>query len=194
MNDDQKNVKNSRYFCRECGYQFPKELVGRINKGIQVYCENCGYKFQLEGIKFKEKDFKIKEKKEFKEIRKPFPRKPKEQKISQQGMVNLNNIVQDINKLSYIVLIIVSVLSLLRIIGSFSLWYDILFFRIIFESVVLFIFGIRIAHFDKNYLAPLIKKGEYNKVGVSAFAMGILGCIVYGAGVVLLIKGFLLII
>jgi len=197
MNDEQKNVKSSKYFCRECGHQFPKELVKRIEKGIQIFCENCGYKFLLEGVKFrelKEKDLKVKEKKELKEIKEPVPRKPKERKISQRGMVNLNNVIQDINKLSYIILIIVSILSLLRIFQLNWIGNDLQFLIIIFESVALFIFGLRIAHFDKNYLAPLIKKGEYNKVGVSAIALGILGCIVYGAGVVLLIKGILLII
>ncbi len=197
MNDEQKNVKSSKYFCRECGHQFPIELVERIEKGIQIFCENCGYKFLLEGVKFrelKEKDLKVKEKKELKEIKQPSPRKPKERKISQRGMVNINNVIQDINKLSYIILIIVSILSLFRIFQLNRIGNDLQFLSIIFESVALFIFGLRIAHFDKKYLAPLIKKGEYNKAGVSAFAMGILGCIVYGAGVVLLIKGFLLII
>ncbi len=197
MNDEQKNVKSSKYFCRECGHQFPIELVERIEKGIQIFCENCGYKFLLEGVKFrelKEKDLKVKEKKELKEIKELAPRKPKERKISQQGMVNINNVIQDINKLSYIILIIVSILSLLRIFQLNWIGNDLQFLSIIFESVALFIFGLRIAHFDKNYLAPLIKKGEYNKVGVSAIALGILGCIVYGAGVVLLIKGILLII
>lgn len=197
MNDEQKNVKSSKYFCRECGHQFPKELVKRIEKGIQIFCENCGYKFLLEGVKFrelKEKDLKVKEKKELKEIKQPSPRKPKERKISQRWMVNINNVIQDINKLSYIILIIVSILSLLRIFQLNWIGNDLQFLSIIFESVALFIFGLRVAHFDKNYLAPLIKKGEYNKVGVSAIALGILGCIVYGAGVVLLIKGILLII
>ncbi len=191
MNNEQKNVKRSKYFCRECGFQFPKELISRIEKGIQVFCENCGYKFLLEGVKFrelKEKDFKDKEKRDIKVIKQLAPRKPRERKISQRGTVSLNNAIRGLNKLSYIVLILISILSLFRLLQIQ------IFFKVFFETLALFIFGIRIAHFDKKYLAPLIKKGEYNKASVSAFAMGILGCVAYGAGVVLLIKGFLLII
>ncbi len=203
MNDEQKNVKRSKYFCRECGHKFPKELVERIENGVQIFCENCGYKFLLEGVKFrelKEKDFKdkekkeLKEKKEKKEIKWSSSWRPRKQEISQQGMVNLNNIIQGINKFSYIILLIISIISLTRIFLVIRIGNDLQFLIIIFESIALFIFGIRIAGFDKKYIAPLIRTGEYNKVGVSAIALGILGCIVYGAGVVLLIKGILLII
>ena len=194
MNEHQGNVKNSRYYCRECGYQFPKELVGRIQKGIQVFCENCGYPFLLDGVKFKEKDYKPKETRAIKEAKQLFPKKPKAPKISQKGMVSLNNAIQDLNKVSYAILYVVSILSLLRLIEFIWNWNLLNFLTILIQTIAFFYFGTRIAHFDKKYITPLIVEKNYNKVGISAFILGILGCIIFGAGALLLIKGILIII
>ncbi len=202
MNDQQK-----RYYCGECGYKFPKELMSRIEKGIQVYCEMCGYPFALEGVKFKE--FKEKEQKvkgvkvkisdaeskkgevevvkESIKIKTTAPR----ERLPENTLVSLNNAIQDLNKFSYIILFIVSALALLNLIKLFYSAYSSEILRITFESIALFIFGNRIAHFDKKRIVPLIENKEYNKVGISAFCLGIMGCVVYGSGVVLLIKGIL---
>ncbi len=194
MNEHKGNVKNSTYYCRECGYQFPKELVGRIQKGIQVFCKNCGYPFLLEGVKFKEKDYIPKKTREIKESKKLFPKKPEVPKISPKGMISLKNAIQDLNKVSYTILYVISILSLLRLIEFIWNWNLLQFLTIVFQTITFFYFGTRIAHYDKNYIAPLIAEKNYNKIGFSAFALGILGCIVYGAGVILLIKGILIII
>jgi len=51
-----------------------------------------------------------------------------------------------------------------------------------------------IAIYDTNYISTKIENEQYDEILLDAFCFGILGCIIYGVGVLLLIKGFLIII
>ena len=42
-------------YCKECGYNLPKELIEKSIKGKEIYCEKCGNKIKLEQV---EREFK----------------------------------------------------------------------------------------------------------------------------------------
>ena len=89
------------YVCKECGYVFPSELKHLIEKKTQVYCENCGAPFSLEGVSFKKAEFPYRKDKIKAHIVK-----------SDNSVSNLNKIIQFFNAISFIPILIFSIVVL----------------------------------------------------------------------------------
>jgi hypothetical protein len=151
------------FVCRNCGYTFPDELSQFIEKKVQVYCELCGTPFSLEGIKFKD----IKQISD--STSKPGTQKP-EVKIS-----TLPEIIKKFTKITSIPILILSIILLFTISEAF-----------------LGLAGILISLYDIIYISKKIKKGKLGDIVLDSCCFGILGCIIYGTGVLILIKGILI--
>ncbi len=163
------------YVCNECGFVFPVELTELIEKRIQVYCEKCGSPFSLEGIVFKESRYQ------------PGLRIKTRSNISKKKMSFLKESIEFLNEWSYIPILIISIVSLcllLEIIINPTSWVIILSSRLLFG-----LSGLLIALYDLLYISPKIKEKKYNEVVLDSFCWGIIGCIFFGTGVVILIKG-----
>ncbi|MFX1590097.1 MAG: hypothetical protein ACFFC1_18310, partial [Promethearchaeota archaeon] len=168
------------YICRECNYAFPDELSHLIESNIQVYCERCGSPFILEGVKFKPAPTPYLRKK------KPF------YTLSERKSSSLENLIQFLNKISFIPLLIYTCIS-------FGLIAEILvnpdeFVFILFERISLGLISLFLLIYDRTRIAPKIREKNYNEIFLDSFCWGILGCVLYGLGVIILIKGFFIII
>lgn len=172
------------YICSECGYIFPSELSELIEEGTQVYCERCGKPFSLEGKKFTQRQFRPSERRVYPGNYKTPEKKPK-------TYSSLNNAIQNINKFSYIFILIASIGALAMIIEI--LWNPNYWIMIIIRQSLTGLAGIIIAVIDKKFISEKIKNGNYGDILLDSFCLGILGCIIYGSGVFLLLKGILLI-
>ena len=164
------------FVCRECGYVFPEQLFHLIEQNIQVYCERCGSPFILEGVEFKPAPV-------------PYRRKtlPSPLSISQNDSTALNKIIQFLNRIAFIPLFIFTIVSFGLIFGVIfdpDNWFDI-FFRHALQGII----GLFILIYDKAYISPKIKERKFNVIFIDAFSWGILGCVLYGTGVIVLIKG-----
>ncbi|MFX1503990.1 MAG: hypothetical protein ACFFDH_23715, partial [Promethearchaeota archaeon] len=168
------------YVCRECSYVFPEELSHLIESNIQVYCERCGSPFILEGVKFKPAPT-------------PYMREKKLYHVlPEKKSSNLDNLIQFLNKISFIPLFIFTFVSfglIAEVVGNWESFGFILFNRISHGLLGLFILI-----YDRVYISPKIKEKNYNAILLDSFCWGILGCILYGLGVIILIKGIFIII
>ncbi|MGB5911597.1 MAG: hypothetical protein WBH31_10425 [Promethearchaeia archaeon] len=176
-------VKEKLYICRGCGYVFPKELSELIENKVQVYCEMCGTPFSLEGIEFKQPTVR-------------YPKKPSPKYstyvITEESKSKLNKAIKKLDKFTYIPILIFAGIS-------FGLLFLIFFYsdnwiNFLVSQLSLGICGLLIAIYDTNYISTKIENEQYDEILLDAFCFGILGCIIYGVGVLLLIKGFLIII
>jgi len=52
--------------------------------------------------------------------------------------------------------------------------------------------GFLLYNYDKNYISPLIHNEEFDDIILDALCWGIVGCIFYGTGIFILIKGLLI--
>jgi len=172
------------YVCSECGYVFPSELSELIEGGTQVYCERCGKPFSLEGKNFTQRQFRPPE-------RRAYPRNYKTPEKKPKTYSSLNNAIQNINKFSYIFILIASLGALAMIVEI--LWNPNYWIMIIIRQTLTGLAGIIIAVIDKKYISEKIKNGNYGDIFLDSFCLGILACIIYGSGVFLLLKGILLI-
>ncbi len=166
------------FVCSECGYVFPSELIGFIDKKIQVYCEKCGTPFKQEGVEFKQKTYQSKSKS---------PIRASSVKISEKQLDSLEKAIQWLNKWSYVPIIIVSIISLLLLteLVMFPInWFPLLMSRLLFSTT-----GILIVIYDMKYISPKILEKKYDEIVVNAFCWGILGSILFGTGAILLLKG-----
>ncbi|MDX1798446.1 MAG: hypothetical protein R3255_07345 [Candidatus Lokiarchaeia archaeon] len=167
------------FVCRECGYVFPQELSHLIESNIQVYCERCGSPFILEGV-------------EFKPAPTPYIRQKKPyHTIPEIKSSSLDKFIQVLNKISSLPLFIFFFYLLIAIIvpqfpffGSYNL----------FDIIVRIIICFFLIFYDRMHLNKKIKEKNYNEIALDAFCWGILGCIMYGLGVIILIKGIFIII
>ncbi len=172
------------YVCHECGNVFPSGLTHMIETKVQVYCEKCGTPFSLEGIKFKEKSY-------------PLISKPKTRTImTDKSESGFNDLIQFLNKVSFIPILIFSLVIIIRglVISGlvfFGLSPNYTTFTVI-SNLLLGTAGLIIALYDRLYIYPRVEQGKYNEVMVHAFCWGILGCIAFGTGTILLIKGILI--
>ncbi len=172
-------IENKKFYCKECGYQFPPELVELIKKKVIVYCEKCGTPFSMEGISLK-KDY-------FKYIREKERRKQYINKFTPP----LEKIIQFLNKISFIPVLILTIVAF-SMIGTIVLfpkeWVAILIkqFCLGFSSLFITIY-------DMKYLSKKIENKEYDSILLDSFLWGIAGCILFGTGVIILIKGLLII-
>ena len=168
------------YVCRECELVFPKELSQLIESNIQVYCERCGSPFIMEGIKFKPAPT-------------PYLRKKKPYHvISEKKSSNLEKFILFLNKISFIPLFIFTCVSFGLIAEIVVNWDN--FGFILFERIVQGFLGLFLLIYDRAYIAPKVKEKKFDVIFLDAFCWGILGCILYGTGVLILIKGIFIII
>ncbi|MFX0034397.1 MAG: hypothetical protein ACFE9I_02000 [Candidatus Hermodarchaeota archaeon] len=168
------------YICRTCNYAFPDELSHLIENNIQVYCERCGSPFNLEGVKFRPAPTPyIRDKKPYRTL-------------SESKSSNLEKVIRSLDKISLIPIIIFTIISFIWIFEIFfdpSNWFDILF-RYGLQGFI----GFFIIIYDSSYISSKIKEKNYNVIFLDAFCWGILGCVLYGTGVILLIKGIFIIL
>lgn len=207
-------MNKKSYSCSECGYIYPSELSELINKEFQVFCEKCGTPFSIKGIIFKPYSSSGQETAESMPktgiaqssgFQKEWPRDwLKESKFkykhTEKDRKTIRSIIHGFNKFTYIPIYIISGV----IFGI--LIYDIILIVLIAQSMVylsLFNFISRgflgfacllIARYDQKYIAKKIKEEKYHEIMVDAFCWGILGCIFYGIGVFLLLKGLIIIL
>lgn len=166
------------YVCTECSYQFPSELSHLIESNIQVYCERCGSPFIMEGIKFKPATTP------YRREQKPF------HKLSESKSSSLEKSIQLLNKISFIPLFIFTCISF-GLIAEIAIYWDI---GLLFDRIMHGFLGLFIIAYDRTRIARKIKEKKYNDIFLDAFSWGVLGCILYGLGVIILIKGVLIII
>ncbi|MFX0071764.1 MAG: hypothetical protein ACFFAO_11805 [Candidatus Hermodarchaeota archaeon] len=153
------------YVCKECGYVFPEELSHFIESKTQVYCEQCGTPFSSEAIYHK--GSKIKTKKKTKQI----------EKIDKEKGIGLSHTIKVLNYISWIPIFILSIVT------AFSRNHHFLAF-----------FGFLIVIYDLAYVSRKIRKDNFDAVVVDSICLGILGCILYGTGVIMLVKGCFIVI
>jgi hypothetical protein len=163
------------FICRECGYAFPSELTNLINSNIQVYCEKCGSPFNLEGVKFRPA---------------PTPVTTKITRIislTEKESSNLDKMIQFLNKISFLPLFFFTFISfglIAEIAFNLNSWSFILFNRFLPGLI-----GLLILVYERAYIAPKIKEKKYNEIFLDSFCWGIIGCVLFGTGVIILIKG-----
>ncbi len=171
------------YICRECGHVYPEELSEYIENKIQVYCEMCGTPFSLEGIDFKNPPSLA-------------PSEPKGPHIpykrAEKSKSKLIGLIKALNKISFLPLLIFAGIVL----GSN---FQVIFFQFdwlnyLIKSLIIGLTALFITFYDINHISPKIKEEQYDEIVLDAFCYGILGCIVFGTGVILLIKGIFIII
>lgn len=182
-----------KYICSECGHHFSEELAQLIEEDTQVYCENCGTPFSLEGKEFTEREYKPQEKAVAKPSQ-PKDRKTKDKapKEEEKYLPTLKKAIRALNEFSYIPILIVSILVYAGVIGIVfnpENWIIILIRQISFGTA-----GLIITLFDKRKIGKKIKANKFDAAFLETFCLGILGCIIYGSGVIILIKGILLMV
>ncbi|TFF88068.1 MAG: hypothetical protein EU550_01995 [Promethearchaeota archaeon] len=179
------------FVCKVCGYVFAEELAELIDSGYQVYCERCGSPFNLKGVEFKPLTREVIE--EFsKSSDSPHLEHGKivEKDSRKRQDSSLEKIIQKLATFSYVPVLIVTIISLLFILRVIFLPNQVV--QIILEQVILSIPGFIIVSYDVNRINPKIKEGKYQEILLDSFCMGILGCIFFGSGVLILLKGILI--
>jgi len=170
------------YVCRECGFVFPSELKQLIEDRVQVFCEMCGMPFTLEGVEFKQPP-----------VRRQIPavRSYSREAIRERSRQKLSKAIKRIDSFAYIPILILScvLLSTSWIIADPANWIN-----SVISNVLISIAGIFIAYYDIKQITPKIKEEKYDDLLLNAFCYGILGCIIYGSGVIILVKGILIFI
>ncbi len=170
------------YVCKECGNVFRPELSKHIDDNIQVYCEMCGTPFILGGVNFQYTGFN----------RKDFAKAPAiKTTIKKKG--SLGALINFFNAIAYLPILIfgIVVFALIpsTILSNLSEWGPILVSRGFLVAA-----SLSIALYDILHILPNVKKANYESIVLDAFCFGILGCVIYGTGVIILIKGFFIII
>ncbi|MHA1805174.1 MAG: hypothetical protein ACTSU4_11720 [Promethearchaeota archaeon] len=168
------------YICSECGYEFPLELSKLIEKNIQVYCEQCGAPFDLEG-------------KTFRELPRGYWEEEKRERIKRKRGESLDKTIQVLNNISFIPIVIFSIIAVLSsiqlILAQPEQWLLLFLSRMMVGATGLLIF-----YYDAQFIHPRVKDKIYTGIITDAFILGILGCVIYGTGVILLIKGVFILI
>ncbi|MHA1192170.1 MAG: hypothetical protein ACTSP9_07710 [Promethearchaeota archaeon] len=170
------------YVCRECGFVFPSELKQLIEDKVQVFCEMCGMPFTLTGVDFKQPPVRR---------QKPPANFYSREAIKERSRLKLSKAIKRIDALAFIPILILSCVLLT------TSWIFIDPANLINEIIgnVLFsVAGLSIAYFDIKQITPKIKEEKYDELLLDTFCYGILGCIFYGSGVLILVKGILIII
>jgi len=166
------------FVCRECGYVFPQELSQLIESRIQVYCERCGSPFILEGVEFKPAPTPyIREKKSY-------------QTLPAKKSSSLDKLIQFLNKISSIPLFIFTCVSF-GLIAEIAIQWDT---GILLDRILHGLLGLFLLIYDRTRITRKVKEKNYNDIFLDAFCWGILSCVLYGIGVIILIKGIFIII
>ncbi len=170
------------YVCRECGFVFPSELKTLIEDRVQVFCEMCGMPFTLAGVEFKQPS-----------VRQQVPpvKSYSREAIRERSRVKFSKAIKRIDTLAFIPILILSCVLLT------TSWIFIDPANLINEiigNVLISVAGLSIAYYDIKQITPKIKEEKYDELLLDTFCYGILGCIFYGSGVLILVKGILIII
>lgn len=168
------------YICRTCSYVFPKELSKLIDGRTQVYCEMCGTPFSLSGVNFKQPPT-IRQRKEIR----PHPKYG----MSDKDKTNLEKAIGYLNKFDYIPIILYAFAMLVLSFFYFTTPGGIVN---VINSYVLVLGSILVLIYDLSYISPRVQSKNYDDIALDAICYGILGCIFYGSGAILLIKGVLI--
>ncbi len=175
-------MDNKLYVCRSCQYVFPKELSELIKTKVQVYCEMCGTPFSLSGVSFKQASVK--------ETKVPIPKSPKYGIVDKEKS-KLDKAIKSLNKFDYIPIAIFPIITLIL---SFFNSRSPGGIMLLISSYLIVVSSLLIIIYDSQYISPRIKSGNYDEIALDAICYGILGCVIYGTGVILLIKGILIFI
>ncbi|MBY8978872.1 MAG: hypothetical protein KGD72_00645 [Candidatus Lokiarchaeota archaeon] len=175
-------MNNKLFICRNCSYVFPKELSKLIEDRTQVYCEMCGSPFSLSGVNFKQPPTR--------KQRSKIQTHPK-YGLSNKDKTNLEKAIEYLNKFDYIPIILYA----LAILGlSFFNFYISGGINNVINSYILVLASVLVLIYDLRYISPRVQSKNYDEIALDAICYGILGCIFYGSGVILLIKGILILI
>jgi len=167
------------FVCRECGYVFPQELSHLIESNIQVYCERCGSPFILEGVKFRPAPTPyIREKKLY-------------HTLPEIKSSSLDKFIQFLNKISSLPFFI---FFFYLVVAIFINLYPFYGFYNLFDHIAQIIICVFLLTYDRTHIAQKVKEKKYNEIFLDSFCWGILGSIMYGLGVIILIKGIFIII
>ncbi|MHA1235059.1 MAG: hypothetical protein ACTSQL_08250, partial [Promethearchaeota archaeon] len=170
------------YICRTCSYAFPKELSKLIDNKVQVYCEMCGTPFSLSGINFKQPPTRGHRK----EIR-PYPKFG----MNDKDKTTLEKAIGSLNKFDYVPIILYAFTILVLSFFYFTTPGGIIN---VINSYLLVLSSILILIYDLSYISPRVQSKNYDEIALDAICYGILGCFFYGVGVILLIKGILILV
>jgi DNA-directed RNA polymerase subunit RPC12/RpoP len=168
-------MNKTLYVCRSCGYGFPKELSELIENKTQVYCEMCGTPFSLAGIRFKQSD-------------KSTPIHPKSS-IREKKKSKLEKAIISLDKFDYVPMAIFSI-----IVFVFNSIYRSGENNLFIASYLLVFISVLIIVYDSKSISSKIKSDNYDEIALDGICYGILGCFIYGTGVLILIKGILILI
>ena len=170
------------YVCRECGFVFPSELKQLIENKVQVFCEMCGMPFTLEGVEFKQPP-----------VRRQMPpvKSYSREAIKERSRQKLSNAIKRIDSFAYIPILILSCVLLTT---SWIFIDPTNWINGIISYVLISVAGLFIAYYDIKQITPKIKEEKYDEILLDAFCYGILGCIFFGSGVIILLKGILIFI
>ncbi|MBY9017998.1 MAG: hypothetical protein KGD66_04110 [Candidatus Lokiarchaeota archaeon] len=170
------------YICRECGFAFPSELKQLIEDRVQVFCEMCGMPFTLAGVEFKQPS-----------VRRQVPpvKSYSREAIRERNRVKFSKAIKRIDTLAFIPILILSCVLLTTswIFIDPANWINGLV-----SNVLISVAGLSIAYYDIKQITPKIKEEKYDELLLDTFCYGILGCIFYGSGVLILVKGILIFI
>ncbi len=170
------------YICRNCSYVFPKELSKLIDNRTQVYCEMCGSPFSLSGVNFKQPPTRKQRSKT-----QPHPKFG----LSNKDKNNLEKAIEYLNKFDFIPIILYALAMLGLSFFNFFIYGGIIN---VINSYILVLGAVLVLIYDLRYISPRIQSKNYDEIVLDAFCYGILGCIFYGSGVILLIKGILILV
>ena len=203
-------MPKKKYNCKECGFLFPDELSELIDKKTQVYCEKCGKPFSIKGVVFKPATIQpppppptpSTEKRPI--VQKHPPQRHQHYEFAQKDREKFHNAIRHLNKYTSIPILIVSILllvfaslTIMSLITSLSyiqpqlISYNI---YLIIQNITLGASGLAICVYDIKYISQKIKEKKYNDIVVDAFCWGIVGCVIYGVGVILIFKGIVILI
>ena len=168
------------YICRTCSYVFPKELSKLIHDKTQVYCEMCGTPFSLSGVNFKQPPTR----------RQTVGIRPHSKfGMNNKDKTNLEKAIEYLNKFDYIPIILYALAILILSFFYFPFSGGIVN---VINSYLLVLGSILVLIYDLSYISPRVQSKNYDEIALDAICYGILGCIFYGSGVILLIKGVLI--
>ncbi|MFW9785499.1 MAG: hypothetical protein ACFFFB_24670 [Candidatus Heimdallarchaeota archaeon] len=101
------------------------------------------------------------------------------------------NLIQFLDKISYIPALSVSIIFFLIFLEIITVPLDWIY--LISNFLLGAIISFLIYSYDRNYISKKIKNEEYDQVILDGICWGIIGCLFYGIGVIIFIKGILVI-
>jgi hypothetical protein len=140
----------------------------------------CGTPFTLAGVNFKQPPTR----QQRNEIR-PYPKFG----ASDKDKTNLEKAIEYLNKIDYIPIILYAFAILVLSFFYFPISGGIVN---VINSYILVLGSVLVLIYDLSYISPRVQSKNYDDIALDAICYGILGCIFYGSGVILLIKGVLI--